>query len=371
MNLITVAYYTAIRNFKDFRMLIILLAMPIVLIVILGTALGSFFEAPELKPVNVAFLNEDLGPAGEALAQYFQHEQVAKLIILVEVTTQSDGVALIEDGKVESFVHLPSDFSSSSQPRINLSTAQKYPLVLSFLDAYKNMINLQAMPNVSPASQAKNYVTDTDISREGRVPRAIDYFAVQTLLQVMLMGGWYGIGSVQDDSQYNTGVRLKTAPLSNLANLGGKVLANVSVISVQAFAVVIFSKYVYSVNWNGNPLIIAATLLLFSSMTVALGMLFGRLCKDSGLALGLLWCTTMALSVLAGAFGKGPIFGSSATGLTAVFTLLSPNYYAKNVLFGTIYGAPTQMITSSLLALLLMTAATFGLALVAGRRNLS
>jgi len=203
----------------------------------------------------------------------------------------------------------------------------------------------------------------------GSVPRAIDYYAVQTLLQVMLVGGWYGIGSVQDDTQYNTSTRLHAAPLHRLANYGGKILANISVISIQACIVVLFSKYVYSANWNGDLLVIVPSLFLFASITVALGLLLGNLIKDNGLALGALWCINMLFSAMAGAFGRTSMFSSSATGLAGLVTRLSPNYYAKNALFGTIYNGPTQLVSSSLLTLLVMAVVTFMLvALTEGRR---
>lgn len=366
MDILTIAYYTALRNFKDKRMLAIMLIMPIALIAVLGTALEGFFAPREIAKSNIAYLNTDLGSGGQQVTSYLESEHVQDFVIISYVTDLEAGLYAVEDGSVEALVYVPADFSQNLdtgvEARIQLHTPLQMPLIRGLLTNYTNTLSAQVVAGarVSPLNQ--DYIREDSFSTEGKTPRAIDYFAVQTLLQVMLMGGWYGIGSVQDDKEKNTIVRLATAPIRPWANLMGKITANVLVLFLQASVVMLFSKLVYGANWSGNAVVIFVTLLLFSTLTVTLGLLIAVFVSDSNKAVGALWCLMLYFSITAGAFGSTEI---------ANWALLSPNYYAKTALFGTIFGGSPGIVQSSLLVLFFTTIVLLGAAVSFGRRKLA
>jgi len=367
MQILNIAYYTALRNFKDKRMLAIILLFPIVLILILGTALESMFSPRMLAAAKVAYLNVDKGTLGRQLDVVLNDEEIQSYVTLLSVTDTAEGLAAVGSGSVEAFVYVPEDYSSKllrgEQAEVYLHTPLQHPMIRGLLTNYTDSLNTQlvlADLGQTAAPIWNSYVTDSSISKQGKAPRAIDYYAVQTLLQVMLMGAWYGIGSIQDDRDKNTITRLRTAPISRWKELLGKTLANVLVLFVQAAVVVLFSLLVYKANWSGESIIIIATLMLFSVLTIAMGLLIGTLTSDSNKAFGLLWCVMLFFSISAGAFGTADL---------GIWARLSPNYYAKTALFTTIYGGSSAELQSSLLVLLAATGITFVTALISGRNK--
>ncbi|KAF0193961.1 MAG: ABC-2 type transporter [Bacillota bacterium] len=366
MKLLTIIYYSALRNLKDRRMLLIMLIMPIILIAILGMALDSMFAPRQIEKSSVAYLNADIGPSSNQLTSYLASEQVRTFINVTPVTCFEAGQAALDSGSAEAFIYVPPDFSQNLMrtegARIHLHTSLQTPLIKGFLSNYVDAQNSALVVTTMGAPLGftyHDYFDEAAISLEGKAPRAIDYYSIQTLLQVMLMGGWYGISSVKDDGDMNTHVRLHTAPISPWTHLLGKVLANVVVLCLQSSVVVIFSKYVYGANWSGNALLIVSTLLVFSILTISIGFLMGGLFKESNKAFGALWCLMLFFSIIAGALGNTDM-GKLAR--------LSPNYYAKTALFGTIYGGSPDAIHSSILVLSLVTLTVFTAALALGRR---
>ncbi len=371
MDILTVAYYTAIRNVKDWRMLGMLILGPVMLILILGSALDGLIQPREIEQVSVAYLNADQGPVGQGLTAFLQGEQAQEFVALEHVETAEAGMASLANGEVEAFVYVPADLSLATAKgeiaSVQVHSSSSTPLVMGFVQNYISLVaSNQAVSQMGGSFQPVHheFVDSSSIKTAGKVPRAIDYFAVHTLLQFMLMGGWYGIGSVQDDREKNTVVRLETAPIKQHSVLLGKLLANIFVLFLQVVVVVAFTKYVYGANWNGSFPVIAATLFLLSALTIGIGMLLGSCFKEGNKAFSALWAIMFFFSVVSGAFGKVQP-GSALESLGR----LSPNFYASKALFGTIYGADAGLIGSSLLVLLAATVVAFGLALSLGRRK--
>ena len=362
MDVLIVAYYTALRNLKDIRMLAILVACPIVMVIILGSVLGGYFSDTVIAKTNVAYLNDDSGEFGSSLDSYLFTEGVQDYVALTPVLSFELGQKALADGTVEAFVYVPhyslAKTTTVDDPRIHVLTHLQSPVILSILTNYVDVINsIQISKGNVPIHQ--NFVNESGVSTSGKTPRAIDYYAVQVLLQVMLMGGWYGITAIHDDKEKNTALRFSIAPISTNAELIGKIIASVSLLSIQAIAVMLFTKFVYGANWGGNALAITVTLLLFSVLSVALGLFMGCALRDSSKAFGVLFVAMVFFSTISGAFT--PITPGSTL---ARIAWLSPNNYAKTALFATIYGRKNADIVSSLgvllsLTLLLLASAVF------------
>jgi ABC-2 type transport system permease protein len=61
MNIFHVAYYTVLRNLRDRKSMASMLLFPIILILILGSALSSNYAVSDVGKTPVAYLNKDKG----------------------------------------------------------------------------------------------------------------------------------------------------------------------------------------------------------------------------------------------------------------------------------------------------------------------
>lgn len=371
MEWLTIARYTAWRNLKDIRMLGMLMLGPIILILILGSALDGLYQPQSVEPAAVAYLNLDPGPYGEGLTSLLQGAAASPYLDLISVASATDGQGLLASGAVTAFVQIPADFSLAvsrgQSARIDLFSPASSPVVLGLLQNYLDGLTAQRVVaaqggDFAPADN--DYLDSDSVRTEGKLPRAMDYFAVQTLLQFMLMGSWYGIASVQEDREKNTAVRLQLAPVKPHNVLLGKLTANILVLFLQVTIVALFTKFVYGADWSGSLPAIAATLLLFAVICIGLGTLIGSLFSAGTRAFTVLWCCMFCFSVVSGAFGK--VAAGSLLGRLAVF---SPNHYASQAIFGAIFDGQADLIGHSLLVLLAMAVTVYGLTIGLRRRS--
>ena len=61
MKIINIAYYSILRNFRDKRSISLTLLFPVLLILILGTALNSAYSPRNMDKISVAYVNMDNG----------------------------------------------------------------------------------------------------------------------------------------------------------------------------------------------------------------------------------------------------------------------------------------------------------------------
>lgn len=377
MNVINIAYYTFLRNMRDYRMYLFLILLPIVLIVILGNTLEHDFSPEDLDKVTVFYLNEDTGFVGESFNKFLESEEVRELLEITSIEQYSKGVKQVDDSKVEAFIYIPKKSSDlvkeGKNAEVQVKSNNLHTIVVGLVANYINNWNSNILiSDITVGERStennKDYsnIQDVSITSNGQMPRAIDYYAVQTLLQALLIGALYGVYTVNEDKDLNTYIRLKTAPVKPIELLIGKAISNVGILFLQGVIVVLFSKHVYNANWGGSMAVNFITILIFSILVIGIGMMVGNMIKSSVVSLLVLWGIMIFFSMTAGAFMKlnqGSIFEKLGR--------LSPNYYAKTAIFNNIYNGSQYEMYLSILILTLIATGVFSTALIMGRRKIS
>lgn len=367
MKIFMIAYFTAIKNIKDVKTLLFVVLLPILLIIILGTALDEVHAPQSLPKAEIAFMSEDSGVAAVQVAE-FLGGQMREFVDLRGVEDYEEGIAFLDEGQVESFVYLTEDFgeslSSGQEAEIQVFSNTQNPLAKSLIENYINGVNganaIFSLGGNPAGASFFNHVESIPITTDGIMPRAIDYYAVQTLLQVLIIGALFGIAAVREDEEQNTRIRVKSAPLKEYEIITGRTIANVLVLFAQALFVMAFAKYVYQANWGGSVFINLSVIFIFVVFANGLGMLLGTLIRNSFAAIGSLWGIMIVFSITGGAFG-GTVNDTLAK--------LSPNHYAATAIFNNVFAGSTQVIRSSITILLMATVAVYVLTLVLGRRR--
>ena len=374
MKLLSVAYYTAVRNVKDIKTLLLIIAS-LVMIAILGISLDQLYAPANLGRAEVAFFDADRGAAAGQFLDFLGYDQVSELIDVQAVEDYDTGLALLDEGRIESFIHLPPGFTAALQrgerAEIEVLSRKSGTIVKSLVENYTHMANCAYAVaavggSIALPVSAGGHIEQAAITTDGKVPRGIDYYAVQTLLQVLILGAFFGIAAVREDEEKKTLVRINSAPVKPYEMLAGRTLANILVLFSAAVIVMAFSRYVYKANWGGNLGVNLLVVFIFLLLVVGLGMLLGVMINNTGNAMGVLVALMMFFSVVAGAITKN-VSESYYYGILAKF---SPNHYAATALFNNIYAGSPELIRSSIITLLLITVGIYALTLLVGRRKL-
>lgn len=371
MKIWTIAFYTVLRHVRDVKAMAAFLLLPLVMMLLLGTMQSSKFTPTMVEPVKVGFLNEDDGKIGAEFEHYLLSRGVQGLIQQVPVSDIAQGNELMKTGKINSFIHVPAHLSNQlrdgEEGRVEFYGKEERPfikpIVESFIRTYNLPASLDYKENPASAETADSGVRVVKLETAGKIPTGIDYYAVTTMFQFLLLGALFGVFAVTKDIGNHTYSRLLAAPVHSSRVTLGKLLG--SLITLYGISMFLFlvSKYVFRANWNGSLWVILLVLFLFAAISVALGMIMAYLTKSTMISSLSLFIISIVFTMISG--GITPVDG-------AVFDILgrlAPNSYGQKVLFGSIYDG--TFVYSALIGLVLYTGVTTLLAMISGRRRVA
>jgi len=113
LKLLNIALKEVKITFRDRMALLILLAMPFILMTIMGMALGGLFsKGPELSKIEVAVVNYDDGKLSEDfIEEILKGDELSKLLDVIEMDKKR-AMRLVKIGDISSVIIIPSDFTS-------------------------------------------------------------------------------------------------------------------------------------------------------------------------------------------------------------------------------------------------------------------
>jgi ABC-type transport system involved in multi-copper enzyme maturation permease subunit len=155
---------------------------------------------------------------------------------------------------------------------------------------------------------------------------------------------------------------MHTLPVNRWTLLLGRIIGSVVYLTLSSVITIAATKILYNTDWNGNPLVIVSTIVVFCSITVGIGILIGLFIKSFSTSLVLV----MLFMIFFGSF-SGSVSPESTNN---TINFLIPNYHAKVLLFGTIHGYSKQVMMEAFLWLLgMFTLIYSSAALVIGRKS--
>jgi ABC-2 type transport system permease protein len=360
MRILTTAYYEFLKNLRDIKMFAILVVFPIVMIYLLGNAIGTYFSEDVDKKIPIGYVNQDKDIISQEFDKFLDIKEIKDRLAMSAYNDEKQGQDAIADGKIDVLIYLPKDFSQNLI-KGNKQTVYLYGeknlvfvenLVNSFISRYNVATAVKSVNGKPVQPTTANVLKRVFYTKDAAVPDAMDYYAVLTLLQMLFMGAMLGIFITSRTSGSDIHIRLDSLPVAQWKLILGKILGSTVYMMMASIITILFTKYVYHSNWNGNMLIILGALLLFSLISIGMGIIIGIIIP--GFATGLM---IVMLLMMFFATASGGIMPSSSMDF---LSFISPNFHAKNILFGTIYGYSKQVIIEALLWLVGMLAVTFG-----------
>lgn len=377
MNALNIAYYTILRHFRDYKTLTLMLLLPIMLIFILGSALGGIFSPDSISITTICYLDEDKKFMADTFQDFLHSEEIEELIEVKTVQSKEEAFELIKKDNAAALILMPAGFSDKIQKgekavleiyNSKYSSFRSF-IVQSIMNGFVNgtsaQLVMRQLDSKALAYKVFDNLQEISVTAEGNAPRAIDYYAVTMLIMTIMYGTAYGNFALKEEKLFKTSIRLASAPIKYSEVILGKLLGSVVTIFLQAIIIIVFTKLAYKVNWGGNILFILFICFSFSLMAAGLGMMVSNLGKNPQATGALLNFGVSITTFIAGGYFPASQMSPALEKLGAI----SPNYMAQQAVFNTIYNGSAVQTMNALLGIWIITIVAFIIAGFTERRS--
>jgi ABC-2 type transport system permease protein len=325
--------------------LILLLAMPVMMIALMGYALKPVFniETKGIEKFQVLYINKDQGIVGQSFDVFIKGP--GNQFLEIVPSEASDAMAALTKEKLPVALSLPADLSekirNGEKAGIEIVSTGKDSIkdnvVRSLVEAFINQTNLQAgimkgAQSLTSSAQAvpdlaqietqvisrygKDFVQTRNIT-EPALSNSIhpalrltsfQFFAVSMLIFFLLTIGM-GLGmNIISDRTDRIFLRIGSYPVTQNQYLMGKTLGNSVTGILQALFIIVFTTYAFRINWGteylGLGIVILAVLFTSSGIAVIASSILN---SEKALSAGLTVFFWM-LTFVSGGFTAIPIF---------------------------------------------------------------
>ncbi|WP_010630578.1 ABC transporter permease [Sporolactobacillus vineae] len=376
MREIAAVFLSTVRmNFRDRRSLIFMILFPIVLTLILGTALSSVSgssDTAEKLDSRAALINQDHGAMAGRMEKFFRSPEIRKIVHTKTYRSLSTAKADLKKQKLDAIIVINKGFTQAvengSSKKLDFITSgdMESSLIKNITQSYLQRINAYRAAAAFAPQPAAPLLADHALSINGKIPRSSDYYAVTMLIMIILYASAYGLNVVREMNLSPIGYRIRSLPVRQINYLIGKTLGQLATVFLQIIVLVTFFKFIYHANFGSNlPFIFLVCFLLgfiIILLSIALALLFSYKMADTILDLAIPVAT-----FLAGGYVKLSILDTNP--IAVALNSWLPNAVAQNLVFQNIYGGTGQTAAGGVLKLTLIALAILLLTIAALRRN--
>ncbi|NTW28986.1 MAG: ABC transporter permease [Coriobacteriia bacterium] len=333
---------------RDISAFGILLAMPAVLIVILGMALGGA-AASGSGQINVAIVNLDRGSVSATSAAHAadlekRFTDTSQITALFQIESSSDQDAVrkrVAAGELAAALVIPEGFGADLQAgRATKLEVIKDPGSPTSAGIWESVVKAVAAFNsagsivVQTTMQAAQTAQSPILSQSGEAAlrgyavsqldanaldsvtvadgvaghnaatdwKPLDYYTLAMTAMFLMFCAMYGAFSVVGERRERTMARILASPAPRSAVIGGKMLG-IFVLGVAQFAVLyLFTRFVLNVNWGESVAAIVLVALAEIAAVTGLGMLISSLAHSERAVGGIGPLTVQIMALLGGSF---------------------------------------------------------------------
>lgn len=351
-----------LKVLRDVKMLLFMLATPVLLMLILGTALSGNFQATvKVEPIRVIYSFDGANGAVEEKWEALLLEGDASGIAFEEAAngTEADVKKDVQNGLYTGYARISEDGISYYG---NSGRAMENSIVQGLLTPLTDRYKLTVIDNGIPSSDG-NYVEETPIDT-GRQPSGLDYFAVAVTTMIILYSALTAGQLIETERSGHTAIRLLASPITKGEIFAGKITGSFVLNAIFVVIIVLLSKYMFGANWGGHLWLVF--LVLFSEIVLALSL---------GLAVGYCLKGNAAGSVLmmiiqVAAFVGGAYTPVEATsGLMYALSAYSPLHWSNDAILQIIYAGKLEAAPPAMLLNIGCSVLLLALAIVLMRRR--
>ncbi len=360
MKIFNIALKEIKHNLRDKQVMVIMIAFPIVLMWILGTAFSGVMGGDSLNFENtkIAYYINGEGQRVQSFEEFIKETEKFGMKP-TKIEDHQEGINNVKETEYACYISFNDD-----ENKISLFKNERYNFEATFVEgvfqAFVQKYNVIAeIAKVNPGAivevlkeDSKNYVQVKSIDRK-KEPRAIDYYGITMTTLIIMYGSMAGAYAINGERTRKTGSRILTSPIKRYEFFIGKNIGAFASLIFQLLIVIIFSKYVLGVNFGDNPGVVLLIMASEAFMAIALGIGAAFIFKSESTAIGILNIMIPLMVFLGGGYVPLGQFNSE---VLLNIAKLSPVRWANETIFKVIYsGNFTDVFTTIAINLIAAT----------------
>lgn len=332
MNVFCIAYYTAKRQLKNRSGIISFIFFTLLLILVVGNSLKTAYEPMSFDKQSICIYSNNQKNI-DNFQNFIKASGAYKdKITITRVKSKKVGIDNVKNRINDAYIELVNPEVNTYAQVKNLYVYYSNDFDTSMIKNVIGSYNYGA--NINGGKGTGDIVQNNPLNLENKRSNSTGYYSVTMLLMIMLYCASYGVDIVNEDKNRNMIGRIKSLPISRIKLIIGKVLGSVSVIFFLAMCIIIFSKFVYKVNWGDNIINQIPIMLLFSFFTVSMGTFIGSIIKDLVIIDYIINLIVPFFTLISGGYIGNMFLSDNINNIS----FLSPSYAAKNIILKNIYG---------------------------------
>jgi ABC-2 type transport system permease protein len=354
MKIWTIAWKDTLIRFRDRNALIMMIAAPLVLSAIIGSAFGGFISGSDPAPfdaIPVLVVNADDGELGQQFLDILAEGDLEDLLAPTEMDDLTAARELVQQGDARAAVFIPENFSQVMMGGMTQATIQFYPdpgatltpnivrgIIVQIANGFSSAaisgevavtqlmaetggagVDMAAIGDAIGSELQTNFEGSAAISLNtvaiGDNDATTDispfaFFAPSMGILFLMFAMMDGTRSILDEDKEGTLDRLISTPTSNIEILLGKI-GGVFLTGLLQFVVfVVASRFIFQLNWGSSlPGLILMMLAVVFAFT-SLGALIAAFAKDVNQANIIGTVVTLVFAALGGNFAPAQNFPS-------------------------------------------------------------
>lgn len=343
MNIIYLILKEIKQSFRDKKNMSMMILFPIVLIIVLGSALNSAFSNElTIETPKVLYKIESASQDAIELKRNFIDKGKDFNIEFIEAESIDKAKNdLINTNKYASFLEMKEEnkIVLYTNDRETMSAGLVESILGTFVQKYNAVAEIAKVnPRLIGEIVSDNNAEFTQISsvNKTRKPSSMDYYAVTMLTLIIMYGSNTGLYGIAGERSSKTRDRILSGPVKKYEFLTGKTLGGIFVTALQVLVVIAVSKYILKANWGDDIFTVFLTVLSLIVMSISFGVGLGFIFENTNAASGILNFVIPIIAFLAGAYV--PIDGIENKVFQAI-TYLSPVKWTNKAIFRVIYNS--------------------------------
>lgn len=301
--MVTLAYYELARLIRQRSVFFLGFVMPLLIILILGSALGTFFVNKPIRigELRLAVLLEDDGFIRPSLERLLSGGEMGDTRVIT-VQSKEELNEKVRNGAADAGVSVPAGFSDAlrtgGKPEWVFTeggNAIKGVVALQYLHAFfdgwnqrfaesgswaKGEIPLDATVTVSDLGGTVEWVKRTGWNDSGKTYTAFQYYSAHMLVMFMLYFAMSAAVSMVTAKEDHTLSRMLSMPVPAWRILTGNLAGQSTLMAAQAAFIVLGSAMLFGADWGNHPGLLSLTIFLVMvfglSTAVICSILTGR-----------------------------------------------------------------------------------------------
>lgn len=365
MRILTIAIKEFWHNLRNPKVMLLLTLIPIIAILLLGTAVSNQFSNPAISMSNVQIEYYIAGEGSEFATSIVRlmNDFIDKSGTLQRVYQPQESVNRLKHNDIAAYVLI-----NEAEQSVKLYKNQFYyekaiileGLLISAINHYNvthNLTGHEADPSVIIDQAAKDYVSMQGLAGQ-EWPSAMDYYGVAFSILFVFYGMTTSITNTINDKKNGTLARALLSPAAQKELLVGKIIGEVAIKVIQMAIVIATTMFIYNVNWGAKPqyafIMIFAQIILSVSIGTALGLIFSR----EEIAASLVHIMIVIFAFFGGSYM--PLSGLGLLGQIGKF--FSPIWWSTTGIFSLIYIGDTAIYSIALLVNVFLALVFIGIA---------